>query len=207
MQFLGEHIATVSSLPLSSVTFPHILHHTNTHRVSRVYFSLCPCFLAAAQYSSQGSGSETLRVSLRVSGSGSEGRVRAKHHNTRDNGGFMPFASYGRRPDGETDKERETLWANFFSPRRHEKISICEILRWLIIFSLRASCVSPASVLCFSVLSFCVPRPGPRSITISDVTRMQMWKLRREHHRQHCHNHGILSYNYNQQKYTRQLDI
>ena len=88
----------------------YFISHTNAHTVSRVYFSLCPCFLAAAQYSSQGSGSETLRVSLRVSGSGSEGRVRAKHHNTRDNGGFMPFASYGRRPDGETDKERETVF-------------------------------------------------------------------------------------------------
>ena len=83
------------------------------------------CFLAAAQYSSQGSGSETLRVSLRVSGSGSEGRVRAKHHNTRDNGGFMPFASY-ERSQGKTEKQtkKEKLWENLlFSPRRHEKIS------------------------------------------------------------------------------------
>ena len=47
--------------------------------------------MSPAQYSPRKQqGSETLRLSARVSGSGSEGRVRAKHHNTRDNGGFMP---------------------------------------------------------------------------------------------------------------------
>ena len=256
----------------------YFISHTNAHTVSRVYFSLCPRFLAAAQYSSQGSGSETLRVSLRVSGSGSEGRVRAKHHNTRDNGGFMPFASYGLRlrPDGETDKEK--LCGRTSSPREDMKrfqivrlrfcwlYSHCEpLVSLLSLFSVSLYChfVCPGQHMsaepkwCFSNwsksdtniflhrttnwLRGCVsskrihllfgifaqnrpknrpnirktsfwfsrhvPRPGPRSITISDVTRMQMWKQRREHHRQHCHNHGILSYNYNHQKYTRQLDI
>ena len=118
--------------------------------------------LAAAQYSSQGSGAETLRVSLRVSGSGSEGRVRAKHHNTRDNGGFMPFASYERR-EGQTEKQtkKEKLCGRTSSSPR-EDMKRFQIVRfcWLIIFSLRASCFSPVSVLCFSVLSFCVPSPA-----------------------------------------------
>ena len=88
------------------------------------------CFLAAAQYSSQGSGAETLRVSLRVSGSGSEGRVRAKHHNTRDNGGFMPFASY-ERSQGQTEKQtkKEKLWENLlFSREDMKRFQIYETL-------------------------------------------------------------------------------
>ena len=86
-----------------SVRFPHILHTNAQFPVLSV---------SVAQYSSQGSDSETLRVSLRVSGSG-PGLGWAKHHNTRDNGGFMPLAS--NEPRAETysklrrDGERKLL--------------------------------------------------------------------------------------------------
>ena len=124
--------------------------------------------------------------------------VRAKHHNTRDNGGFMPFARNESGIAGQTEGQRERQRKDNVGERRTEQqIKICDILLIILIASL-LWLPRLCSPLFLSIVIFRA-RPG---ITNSDVTRMQMWR-QREHH-QHCHNHGILSDNYEHQQYTWQ---
>ena len=88
----------------NSLIFATICHFPTQMHITVPSF---PCCVLLAQYSSRKQqGSETLRVSARVSGSGSEGWIWAKHHNTRDNGGFMPLARNGQQLP-ETSRNRE----------------------------------------------------------------------------------------------------
>ena len=93
---------------------------------------------------------------------------------------------------GNRERQRKD---NVGERRIEQQIKICEILLIILLASLLwLPCL--CSPLFLSIVIF-QARPG---ITNSDVTGMQMWR-HREHH-QHCHNHGILSDNYNHQQYT-----